>query len=50
MDNFLITIEYDAVYNSYLACYANGAVVQLGSSTYQDAVLEADHIDVAEYE
>jgi len=50
VDNFLVTIEYDPVYNSYLACYANGAVVQLGSSTYQDAVLEADQLEAAEYE
>ncbi len=50
VDNFLLEIEYDPVYNSYLACYANGVVVQLGASTYQDAILEADHLDVAEYE
>jgi hypothetical protein len=49
MDNFLIEISYDPVYNSYLACYADGQVIQLAASTYTDAVLEADNIEPAEY-
>ena len=50
MDNFLVDIEYDTVYNSYLACYSNGTVVQLAAGTYHDAVLEADQLNIAEYE
>ncbi len=49
MDNFLLEVTYDAVYNSYLACYADGQVIQLGAATYHDAVLEADNLDPAEY-
>ena len=50
VDNFLIDIEYDPVYNSYLACYSNGTVIQLGANTYQDAVLEADTIEPYDYQ
>ena len=50
MDNFLVEIEYDPVGNSYLACYSNGQVIQLGATTYHDAVLEADSLDSYEYE
>lgn len=50
VDNFLVDIEYDPVYNSYLACYSNGVVIQLGASTYHDAVLEADSIEPYDYE
>jgi len=50
MDNFLVDIEYDPVYNSYLACYSNGTVIQLGANTYQDAVLEADTIEPYDYQ
>jgi len=50
VDNFLVDIEYDPVYNSYLACYSNGVVIQLGASTYHDAVLEADSIEPWDYE
>jgi len=50
VDNFLVDIEYDPVYNIYLACYSNGVVIQLGAATYHDAVLEADSIEPYEYE
>jgi hypothetical protein len=50
MDNFLVDIEYDSVYNSFMACYSNGVVIQLGASTYHDAVLEADTIEPYDYE
>lgn len=50
VDNFLVDIEYDPVYNSYLACYSNGVVIQLGATTYHDAVLEADSIEPYDYE
>ncbi len=49
-DNFLVDIEYDPVYNTYMACYSNGVVIQLGATTYHDAVLEADTIEPYEYE
>jgi hypothetical protein len=50
VDNFLVDIEHDPVYNTYMACYSNGVVVQLGATTYHDAVLEADTIEPYEYE
>ena len=50
MDNFLVDIEYDPVYNSFMACYSNGVVIQLGATNYHDAVLEADTIEPYEYE
>ncbi len=49
MENFLVDIAYDPVYNCYMACYSNDVVIQLGASTYEDAVLEADMIEVYEY-
>ena len=50
MSNFLIGIEYDSVYGSYMACYADGTTIQLGATTYEDAVLEADFIEEYEYD
>ena len=50
MDNFLVDIEYDSVYNNFMACYSNGIVIQLAASNYHDAVLEADSIEPYEYE
>jgi hypothetical protein len=49
-NNFLVDIEYDVVYNSFMACYSNGQVIQLGATNYHDAVLEADTIEPYEYE
>jgi hypothetical protein len=49
MDNFLVEISYDPVYNSYLACYADGQVIQLAAASYHDAVLEADSIEPEQY-
>jgi hypothetical protein len=49
VSDFLIDIEYDPIGNSYNAVYSSGKVIQLGASTYQDAVLEADSINVQEY-
>ena len=48
MDDFLIGIEYDG--SSYLANYFSGKTIQLGATSYEDAVLEADTLNVAEYE
>ena len=50
MSNFLIDIAYDAVTNHYVACFADGTNVLLGANTYEDAVLEADMLDVNNYE
>jgi hypothetical protein len=50
MDNFLISVEYEPVSESYMACYSNGANILLGANTYHDAVLEADMLDVENYE
>jgi hypothetical protein len=50
VDNFLVDIEYDVVYNSFMACYSNGVVIQLGANNYHDAVLEADTIEPYDYE
>jgi hypothetical protein len=49
MHEFLVDIEYDPVYNCYMACYSNGQVIQLAADTYHDAVLEADMIDTYDY-
>lgn len=50
MDDFLVDIQYDAVSNCYVANYFSGKTIQLGATNYQDAVLEADLIDIGEYE
>lgn len=50
MDNFLIEIEYDALSGSYVACYANGQNILLAATSYHDAVLEADQLELADYE
>ena len=48
MNDFLIGVEYDG--NSYIANYISGKTIQLGATNYQDAVCEADTLDLAEYE
>jgi hypothetical protein len=50
MNNFLISIEYDSAANSYFACFADGEMIMLDSANYQDAVLEADMLDIGNYE
>lgn len=50
MGNFLVSIEYDALSEAYMACYADGQNILLGATTYHDAVLEADMLDVGNYE
>lgn len=49
MDNFLIEIEHHPVTGTYVARYANGQNILLGANTYQDAVLEADTINLEEF-
>lgn len=49
MNDFLIEIVYEPIYNAYMACYMSGKNIMLSATTYQDAVLEADMIDLGEY-
>jgi hypothetical protein len=49
MDNFIIDIKFDEVYNSYLAHFANGETIVLDATNYQDAVCEADMLDMIEF-
>jgi hypothetical protein len=46
MENFIIDIAFDEEYNSYIATYSDGDIVVLDSTNYEDAVLEADMLDV----
>jgi hypothetical protein len=46
MDNFLIEIVYEPVYGHYMACYSSGYNIMLGATTYEDAVLEADMMEL----
>jgi hypothetical protein len=48
--NFLIGIDYDPVSGAYMACFADGQNILLGATSYEDAVLEADMIDLDLYE
>lgn len=50
MMNFFTGVEYDPISGSFMACYAEGQVIQLGAASYEDAVLEADMIEPDEYE
>ena len=50
MSNFLIGIEYDSVSGAYMACFADGENILLSAVTYHDAVLEADQLEVCNYE
>lgn len=50
MSNFLISIDYDPVSGGYMASYLNGQTIMLGSTTYQDAVLEADMLEPENFE
>ena len=50
MANFLVSVEYDSVSGSYMACFLEGQNILLGATTYHDAVLEADMLEPAEYE
>lgn len=50
MENFIIDISFDETYNSYLAHFANGGVVVLDAQNYHDAVLEADMLDMVEFQ
>jgi hypothetical protein len=44
MDNFLIGVDYDIETATYIAMFADGGNVKLESTTYEDAILEADQL------
>lgn len=46
MNDFLIEIVYEPVYGSYMACYSNGQNILLGATTYEDAVMETDMLEL----
>ncbi len=48
--NFLIGIDYDVISGAYMACFADGQNILLGATSYEDAVLEADMIDIDLFE
>ena len=48
VEDFLIGIEYDGSY--YVANYLSGKSIELDATSYQDAVLEADTLEIGEYE
>lgn len=48
VEDFLIGIEYDG--SSYVANYLSGKSIELDATSYQDAVLEADTLEIGEYE
>ena len=50
METFLVEIEYDSLSGAYMACYSDGQNILLGATTYHDAVLEADMLDIGNYE
>jgi hypothetical protein len=50
MENFIIDIKFDELYNAYVAEFADGEVVVLDATNYQDAVMEADMIDLMEFQ
>lgn len=50
MDNFIIDIKFDEDYNSYIAQFADGETVVLDATNYHDACLEADMLDLMEFQ
>lgn len=49
-ENFLLNVEYSPVSGAYMACFADGQNILLSANTYTDAILEADMLDVNNYE
>jgi len=47
VEDFLINVEYDGF--SYVANFLSGKTIELNATTYQDAVLEADTLNIEEY-
>jgi hypothetical protein len=50
MDNFMIGIEFDSGTGCYTACFADGQSVPLNATNYHDAILEADQLNMCNYE
>jgi len=50
MGNFLISIEKDPASGGFMACFAEGQVVVLNATNYQDAVMEADMLEPGNHE
>lgn len=48
--NFLVDVEYSPTAGAFMACFADGQNITLSANTYHDAVLEADMLDVNNYE
>ncbi len=49
-ENFLINVEYSPVSGAYVASFADGQNISLSANNYTDAILEADMLDVNNYE
>jgi hypothetical protein len=49
MENFVIGIDYDQQNFNYRAALADGQVIELDAESYEDAVLEADTLDLEQY-
>jgi hypothetical protein len=49
-DNFLINVEYNSAAGAYVASFADGQNISLSANNYTDAILEADMLDVKNYE
>ena len=45
MSNFLVSVEQDPSSGGYMACFAEGQVIVLNATNYQDAVMEADMLE-----
>jgi len=50
MSNFLVSVELDPASGGYMACFAEGQVILLNATNYQDAVMEADMLEPENYE
>jgi hypothetical protein len=50
MGNFLISVDYDADNNAYMACFYHGQTIRLNATNYHDAVLEADMLQPENFE
>lgn len=46
VENFLIDVQADQLSGTFQAVFADGLTVELDSNNYQDAVLEADLLQV----
>ena len=49
VENMLIGIDFNESSGSYAALFASGQTVELNAGSYEDAVIEADHLDAEDY-